>query len=186
MNGAAPEAPVVRLAKTADVPALSQFRCTPLAGPAPTYVQEVEDWFRTEAVRRAFNPRNQADRIRLLVVEDSKGLEASSVLMAAVAHGWMYDLNDRCVKVDMDAILLCAAAIATPFQGATITEIGSRLSHFVIEAVLNDIAAHRPGTPIIGSVHRNNVRSRRLCDIFGLAYHCQPAWNKRFETRRRP
>lgn len=139
--------PTVCLAEPSDAPLLRAFRCSTGAW----YEDEVEEFLQRHALAYA-RQREDLDHRLLLVETEREGLVAVGAHELAVFRRG----HDR-----LSGSYLVVGAIALPHQGARLDD-GTRLSDFLLDAVLGDARRFDRGSVVRARVARENARSLAL------------------------
>jgi RimJ/RimL family protein N-acetyltransferase len=151
--------PTVRVAEPTDVPLLGAFDCSR----GEWYEDEVEEFIRRHALAYA-GTRRHLDHRLLLYETDAEGL------VAVGAH----ELADfRRGGEHITGTYLVVGAIALPYQGARL-EDGTRLSDFLLDALLGDARGFDRGPVIQTRVARDNERSLALLRRRGFSREIIP------------
>jgi hypothetical protein len=139
--------PTVRVAEPGDARPLGMFECST----GVWYEDEVEEFIQRHALAYA---RHRADLDHRLLLFET-GREA---LVAVGAHELAVF---RRGQERLSGSYLVVGAIAVAYQGARL-EDGTRLSNFLLDAVLSDARRFDRGSIVHARVARENVRSLAL------------------------
>jgi hypothetical protein len=146
----------IRPALENDAEALEALRL----GDTP-WAKEVEGFIRDKALKRHLNLSNTKHH-RLLVLTDETGkvVGAAAHRAAEIPFPPGTDGHERGTR-------LVFVALDVAYQGHNLPD-GHPISGRLMELLLDDVASHREGRLLEGTVHKGNGPSIKLCGRYGL------------------